>query len=90
MNGAGILLTSVIHTGVRPFGFEEPRVMTHSQSVTQSIQLAQLSPIVDPTTAAATATSVAATATAKNKLNLPIPSYVMSRSVTCSTLQTDI
>ena len=79
LNGnGGILFTSVIHTGVRQHPLmlpEETRIMSHSQSVTQSMQLVQVAPDMTD---------------AKSKLNLPIPPYGMSRSVTCSTLQTDI
>ena len=77
--GGGILLTSVIHTGAR----QEFR-LPHSQSVQQSL----LHSTLDGATVAAAAAAAPSPSVA-NKLSLPIPAY-MSRSVTCSTLQTDI
>ena len=79
INGtSGIILTSVIHTGIRPSGLDESKI-AHSQSVHHSLQhqhqhhqqQQQQQTSVD------------------GKLSLPTPTY-MSRSVTCSTLQTDI
>ena len=80
INGtAGILLTSVIHTGVRQTGPDESKI-THSQSVQHSLQQHQQQQ-QQP--------SLQQQMSMEGKLNLPIPTY-MSRSVTCSTLQTDI